>query len=400
MLLASRSPWWPALGGLFLTGCLFPDYTFRSSNGGGGASSTTTSSTTSSTSTTSATTSSTGMMEDCFNGLDNDGNGLAGCDDPACASVTECVDAIPVGWGTYGYVLLAETDPTMPATCPSYAPTSMYSGFSGLQPGNASCSDCGCDPPTGQSCAIQQDLNAGKSGIQFAQVRDVACGANATNIQDLTVPGPTPAWDLTCVSSDTAPGGNTTCPGGACNQSVYVGLPSVVGGMCNANGGVLSKETPSWQTAVTACGGVKAAGCSGGKKCIPKPMAPFNFTACIAKGGDQSCPAPFTKKHTYYADFDDTRACSTCTCGGPIGGLCEIAINFYASPTCTGMPVATIVAGQDTCAIVNGNATVAGRSGSLASAPSGSFCSPITPTSTVLGNVTEKAATETTFCCF
>jgi len=340
-------------------------------------------------------------MEDCFNGLDNDGDGLAGCDDPKCAAVTECVDPIPVGWGTYGYVLLSEGDPTMPLTCPTYAPSSPYKGVSGLLPGNAACTDCGCDMPTGQQCTLTQDLNVGKPGVQFAQVRDKMCGTAATNIQDLTIPGPAPAWDLTCTSTDTAPGGVSTCPGGACNQSINVDLPTVSGGMCAANGGALVKQMPTWQTALTACGGVLAAGCTGGKKCMPKPMAPFNYTACIGKAGDQTCPSPFLKKHLYYTDFDDTRGCTGCNCNNPVGGICQININFYATAGCTGMPVATIVAGgMSTCVAVAGNPTIAGRSGSLASAPSGATCSPISVTSTVTGSVLERASTATTFCCF
>ena len=321
MPLPSRTPHWVALVGVSIAfssgGCLFPSYTFTETGGGGMGGMTTASTSVSS----SSMSSSTGMppTEDCFDGIDNDGDGLADCDDPKCAAVTECVDPIPVGWGTYNYVVIGEGDPAMPVMCPTFAPTAAYTGFSTLVPGSASCTDCGCDSPTGQTCDLTTDLNGIKPGIQFAQVKDAPCaGGTVTQITELTTPGPLP-WSPQCSAVDAAPGGQM-CSGHACNQSIYVALPTVSGGMCNANGGMLQKQAASWQTAAAGCGGVHAAGCTNGKKCMPKGMVPFNYTACIGKAGDQTCPAPFTKKHTYYTDFDDTRGCTKCNCESPTGG--------------------------------------------------------------------------------
>ena len=134
---------------------------------------------------------------------------------------------------------------------------------------------------------------------------------------------------------------------------------------------------------------------------MPKPVAPFNFTACIGKAGDQTCPAPFTKKHLYYTDFDDTRGCSTCNCDKPVGGLCDVTINFYSTASCTGTPVVSVVAGQSSCAnLPMTNPTIAGRSGMVTAPPSGASCSPISASSSVTGVVAARASTETTFCCF
>jgi hypothetical protein len=402
MPLPSRTRHWVALGGISIAfasgGCLFPTYTFTES-GGGGMGGMTTASTSASSSSMSS--SSTGMppTEDCFDGIDNDGDGLADCDDPKCATVTECVDQIPVGWGTYNYVVIGEGDPAMPVVCPTFAPTSAFTGFSSLQSGGASCSDCGCDPPAGETCDLTTDLNGGKAGVQFAQVRDVPCGMNATHIVELTTPGPLP-WTPACSDVDSAPGGLSNCPGGACNKSIVVALPSVSGGSCMANGGMLMKQMPSWQTAATACGGTHAAGCTGGKKCMPKGMAPFNFAACIGKAGDQTCPAPFTKKHTYFTDFDDSRGCSTCSCGMPLGGVCDVTLSFYGTAACSGSVVGTILAGASQCVDLTGNPAVAGRSATISVAPNGATCSPDNTSSTVTGSVVPRASTETTFCCF
>jgi hypothetical protein len=190
------------------------------------------------------------------------------------------------------------------------------------------------------------------------------------------------------------------CSGHFCNQSIYVALPTVSGGMCNANGGMLQKQTASWQTAAAGCGGVHAAGCTNGKKCMPKGMVPFNYTACIGKAGDQTCPAPFTKKHTYYTDFDDTRSCTKCNCDSPTGGTCDITVSFYGTANCSGSVIGTILAGASTCVDLTGNPTVSGRGAQISVAPMGASCSPVDQSSTVTGSVVARASTETTFCCF
>jgi hypothetical protein len=395
MRLPSRTRWWVALVGLSVStlaaaGCLFPSFTFTGSGGGGAGGGTTASTTGSVTSSTAS--SGTGgapPTDNCF-------NGVSGCDDPACSAVTECIDPIPVGWGNYGYVIIGEADPSMPVTCPSYGSTSAFSGFSGLLPGNASCSDCSCDSPTGQTCSITDDLNTVKPGLQFAQVRDVPCAnPSATNIHELTAPSPWTAG--MCSAIDTAPGGQL-CSGHACNVSVYVGLPTVSGGMCNPQGGMLTKQGASWQTAATTCGGFHMMGCSGGKTCVPKPSAPFVPGTCIGKAGDQTCPAPFTKKHLYYTDFDDSRGCTSCTCGSPSGGACDISISLFTDAACTAAnQVVTFSAG--TCTDLTGNPTLNGRTNTVASQPQGASCTPDKASSTVTGTVGQRTSTATTFCC-
>ena len=112
MLRLSRALHVGALLPLGLTACLFPDYTFTPGAGGATASSSVVSSSSS------GGAGGAGPTEDCFNGIDDDADGLADCADPDCAPATECVGPIPVGWGTFGYVVLAETDPTAKPVCP------------------------------------------------------------------------------------------------------------------------------------------------------------------------------------------------------------------------------------------------------------------------------------------
>lgn len=378
--------------------CLFPEYTFTESTGGSGgkgssSSASVTSSSTSATSTSVSSSSGGPPMENCFNGTDDDDDELADCEDPDCAPDTECVDPIPVGWGTFGYVVLGEAA-TAPA-CPSYAASVKYSGNKDLANTGFSCSNCSCGTPMNRDCDLETDLDPGTGGLQLFQVRNVACSnMNATNIRTLTAPDP---WSLACDATNTSTGGQS-CVGQPCNTSVFTQTPTVSGGSCTPAGGVINKTSPTWQTASNACGGIPAlAGCEGGKKCMPRSDSPYFAGVCIGKAGDQICPAPFNTKHVYYKNFVDDRACTACTCQSPSGGTCGISLTLYSDAACGGAAITTFNAG--TCQDLTGNPTIAGRSGVVSTPPTGGSCPPTSLTSAKLGDVIPTSASATTFCC-
>ncbi len=396
MLRLSRARPAGALLALGLSACFFPDYTFKNQGGGGATSSSSASSTGSG-----------GMgggggmgpVEDCFNGVDDDQNGLADCADPACTPVTECVGAIPVGWGAFGYVVLGETDPASAPMCPSYATTSKYTGNASLMGGSWSCTQCKCDPPAGESCDLTHDLNAGPVGIQAFQVFDTPNCTNPTTIKNVSIPGTPPSgpwWDLTCTATDTLASG-AMCGSNPCNTSVFADFPTVSGGSCAAKGGTPNLSTPSWGVAATVCGNVAAmAGCGAEDKCMPKPAAPFEGHVCVGKAGDQTCPAVFTKKHLYYGGLADTRGCAPCGCGDPSGSVCEITIKLHSDDACAiNPPIATFTAGS--CANLTGNPRIGGREASVTQAPNGGSCTPTVSNPMPTGSLTES--TPTTFCC-
>ena len=377
---------------LGLTACFFPDYTFTAGAGGATTSSTVVSSSMSSG------TGGTGPTEDCFNGSDDDADGLADCADPDCAPATECVGPIPVGWGTFGYVVLGEADPTTPPTCPSYASSVKYVGNKTLLGGAFSCSQCDCDPPMAQSCDLSTDLNSGKPGIQPFQIRNKAlCDPSATTLSEISVPN---TWDLTCTDGapviDSVPGGQL-CVGVACNQSIFAALPTVSGGSCMPTGGAPILAAPTWDFAATACGNIaQMAGCSGQDRCLPKPASPFAGRVCIGKAGDQTCPTgAFSKKHLYDGSFTDTRACEMCQCNGPVGGTCKMQIELHSDDPCVALPIATFQAG--TCAPLVGNPRIGGRVATVTEAPNGGSCTPTQVDPAKMGGV--AAGDPTTFCC-
>lgn len=67
--------------------------------------------------------------------------------------------------------------------------------------------------------------------------------------------------------------------------------------------------------------------------CLPTPAAPFQTGVCVYKAGDNECPTLFPTKHVYYDKFEDTRGCSDCSCGNPLGGACTATIDIYKDPT-------------------------------------------------------------------
>jgi hypothetical protein len=385
--------------------CLFPDYTFDLKTNTGGAGGTGGGTSSSSSSSTSSTTSSSGtggampLPEDCLDGTDNNGDGKVDCEDPLCQADYECVEPIPTGWGTPGYVALYEGAATAtPPDCPTDLPTAVYTGSATLNVQPAACVACGCATPAYQTldCQLQTDLNPA-AGIQAMQVSDVACGAvGATQLIALTVP--TPPWGGACFHAESLPGGQL-CSGHACNTSVQSSLPTVTGGACQPTGGTATKPPVKWASSAVACHGTRQGkGCTGGQVCMPKPKTPFKPRVCVEKPGDVECPAGsgFQNKNVYFTDFTDTRDCTGCACGNPSGGSCEITLSLWSD---SGAGVCSTASGSfkaGQCFNLSGNPGILGWSDQVTKAPSGGTCQP-TLTTGAVGTVVEK--NPTTICC-
>ena len=374
--------------------CFFPDYTFDEAQGGGEPSSTSLATTAAETVSMVASSSSGGPVEDCFDGVDDDGDGLADCDDPDCSVTTECAPPIPVGWGSFGYVVLAETDPDSPAACPAFSPAAKYEGLAQLTGTGFSCSSCGCDLSVDQTCSLA-DFDGSKPGVQPFFVRDVPCAVTAaTNLVSLSVPA---SWDLTCSALDAAPAG-ATCPGGACNQSITSPPAVASGGTCGPHGGALDKSDAAFQLGARACGDAPSlGGCEAGTRCVPRGSTPFGSRTCVGKAGDVACPggSGFQERHVYFEDLSDDRGCTECHCQGVTGGECVITTSFSTDDGCSTMPPVAVPSGG--CADLSGNARVGGRTASVTATPSGGSCLPTPGGGAKTGAV--AGVTPTTFCC-
>ncbi len=392
-----------------LGGCLFPEYTFDepqggNPSGGNGAGTTTLQGA-------GGTGGSPGVggmggtpdiggmgggapVEDCLTAGDEDNDGMADCADSDCEPDLECADAIPVGWGGFGYVALFRGSPLADPACPEGALLAVHSGNDNLQNATAQCSACDCDDPVWGGCELTDFNPVGAVGLQGLRARDLACGLSAMNFDDLTVPA---AWDGSCNGPDFAPGGGT-CPGTSCNQAVEAQVAKPTSGTCGALGGEPSGGDPSWGEGVKAC---KAAtglqGCSGGQVCVPRPPAPFEPRSCIAKAGDNACPAgAFSLKSVSYGDYQDTRDCSECSCNAATGGTCKLTISLFSDVplnTCN-IPLAMVESGA--CVNLPSNPRVSSRTSAVTQAPAGGSCS-VSGGGVASGGVTP--IDPTTFCC-
>jgi hypothetical protein len=228
-------------------------------------------------------------LEDCFNGKDDDKNGHVDCADPACAPSASCVDD-PAGWDLVRFASVPFGG-SQPVPCPDgSAPKVLFA-----EPSAAGCAACACSF-SGAACSApriscwyyQITCSFGSSFDRQA--------ATADCVDDIGVP------DVALLSS--------------CKLT---GAPyRTAQGTCSAGGGALAPAEP-WALELHVCPVVTAAkggGCLGGQACAAKiAAAPYDGPLCVAKDGDEPCPAGYSSSSTQaYAGADDTRACSACSC--------------------------------------------------------------------------------------
>ena len=433
--------------------CLFPSYTFdgtgagtgagggthTSSSGAGGGMSSTSSSSTSSTSSTGSTSSSSGTSSssstssssttsstsssstsstssssststggvpetDCFDGLDNNGNGLVDCADLSCSSVVECVPDVPTADGWDGPFALYDGAPSDPG-CPNAYPSPAYVGNDNLMASPATCAACFCGVASGEKCVPPAELTIGDASckqqdyctgtLSLPSVAGAGCVVDSVPIDGGTAYYGFPGGRTTC-----GPGANATCDkptGTQCNQSVSAPAPTVAGGQCAASGGAASKPPVTWSTLARACGGpvTTAGGCNIGQRCLPKAPPVYSAGICISKPGDNACPAGAfaNNKHLFYGSHDDNRDCTACGCDAPTGGTCSVTITIFQDTNCT-VPAGTFAAGN--CTGLNGNLPIYSREVGISGVVGGKCTASATG-----GQPTGAAAptAPTTFCC-
>lgn len=289
------------------------------------------------------------------------GTGGTGGGPPECeASTHTCVPETPVDW-TGPLALYTGDGAVAPPACVGTYPTAAGAYNSELDPGVASC-NCSCDPAQGIMCTASVNLCYTSSSCFL-----ICNGTNAT------VP-PTACTDISSLA--------------ATNVHVSNPAPTSMGSCAPQPNNTL--PTPTWGTAAKACGGATTSptGCMAGELCAPLALAPFD-KMCVVHTGDVACPNAFyAEKHVFFENFDDTRACSACSCGAA-SSTCGGHVDF-TQQNCT-ILVSQVNAG--TCATKDLNGFVP-TNAIYAPDPSGSC----PPSGGVLsGTVTEAAPV--TFCC-
>jgi len=232
-----------------------------------------------------------GLPEDCLDGVDNDGNQLVDCEDPLCQSGYECVPEVPTGW--LGIYRLATAQyPVASPACPNGDEGEIY--FEGLGDA-ATCSSCSCGSAQNGDCTLPT-MSCYEDSSSCSTSVDVTSPAD-TNCHDFP-------YGFLCS------GGCSS--GQKCqisSQASLVGSPS-----CPASGGAVTLPD-MWQQQHDVCHyDSLGAGCGSGMVCVAKGAAPYDDPACVIQADAGACPAGWTDEIHAYADANDTRDCSDCTC--------------------------------------------------------------------------------------
>jgi hypothetical protein len=299
-----------------------------------------------------------------MNEIDDNGDGLADCDDPQCWVTHVCAESIPGSWTGVGWI-----DPES-TTLPCSAGLLQQNLFAGL---NAPALSCGCECGTPYvHCAL-----------------DLTCSPGKTDC----VTNPTTTPITSCAAMTTLPQGVSGCTAGS---------PRVLGG-CPATTKT-TRPAVSWATSGRACMAAEGGACSAGGTCVPR--APAGAVGpCIARAGDYPCPTTgiYTTKRLFYTGAPvDSRTCSACaTCAA--NGLCSCdsangcGVSIYTEALCTGTPQTVGGPGSGgTCTsiTVQNSAEVSAAAFGVIG-PTGTSCVP--GTSTATGSI--SPGPKVTVCC-
>ncbi|MBK6917357.1 MAG: hypothetical protein IPH07_08160 [Deltaproteobacteria bacterium] len=219
-----------------------------------------------------------------------------------CGAQAACSAPAPSGWfgpTIYARVTEAGDLPACPAEYAEPGPT-VLEGYH--DPGPALC-DCECDYGVAPSCygyKYSHTTAACNSYLDYAQVSE------------------------TCM--------NTNVAGFASFYAYLQNSPS-----CMQN---KVEEIPpvEWDATVRSCKlqGPATSCEEGAGVCTPLPPSDFEANLCVYKQGDEACPpGEYSVKRSYYSNIEDSRDCSSCSCGAAVA-TCEAVMEVYADLDCAG----------------------------------------------------------------
>jgi len=245
-------------------------------------------------------------VEDCLDGIDNDGDTLVDCADSDCTQV-ECVPDAPSGWqGNVRRRPSAYMGAV--ADCPDGTLPTVYAGG----PASAACTACVCGGAMNASCGPP----------------DVTCyqGDNSCNNNQLDIGVADGTCEKPAVSNDST----MSC-------EVTTASAVVVPGSCAPSGGTVIGDP--WAGEQHVCLDPTAAaggGCGPAEACVPVGVAPYDGPACILQAGNTPCPAAYPNGSVVFTGGTDTRGCSPCGCDVPATTCAGGAFRFYDFDGCAG----------------------------------------------------------------
>lgn len=212
-----------------------------------------------------------------------------------------CVGAVPDGWSGPAIVHTAPPDHPLPECPPDY-PNEGPTLFDGLSATAAEC-DCECGEATQMECEPAQ-VGLWKYGCEDE---------------------PDEAYEAApdeCLKTDTL----------LLNPRVGVEPLQASGGSCEP---IPTAEVPAaaWSERTVLCTAEPVDPCEGGH-CVAPPAADFDTAICIFTPGDTQCPAGYDEdRRVVYTEVSDTRGCTACTCGGPVG-TCSGTVELHGNGWC------------------------------------------------------------------
>jgi hypothetical protein len=299
-----------------------------------------------------------GKVEDCFNGLDDDCDGLPDCADPDCAPTALCVPR-PAG-GDVGTTVGAGQ------TCPvGFAKVAMGTPYGlAVQGGGASCTGCQCGTSV-TSCAAALttyltavDCQGGTNGQSETTIDSASAATcpvpdpHTTNVYGAALA----PWTLT--SSACVPSGAPIKPTATFSTSTS---------FCKAANLV---ETGGIGQ-IGQIGQIGKTGCAAGSVCMRRP--PAGDGACALLADASACPAGTKMNAVVYAGIQDSRACAACTCTLE-GASCDNLVLQMGSDSSCGVDTADVHGGARACVASPTGVAVPGYH--LAGAPTNGACKP------------------------
>lgn len=296
-------------------------------------------------------------------------------------------------WTRWPDLLLLQAPGPVPPSCPTgFAEQLLY--YADLNAPPPVCGVCKCEESTGQCTGMPSEIY-----IAAGQCGD----PGATK---LPFDGP-PDWDGSCTSANALAAG-VKCPAGSntpCAQSVSFGpLPGPTSESC----AVAVEPIPalqfsrSWDTVGILCrGDVDETRCGQGAVCASELGPPWR--QCVWRSGKhEQCPTHYEDGPYFLYPEDaviDTRNCSACECGPPVGSECIGTYHVFEDGACTSQFAEEMISstiGQCTNLISPGKAVGGKAITDLAYLPGTCEASGGEPVGEAHGDETQAV----TFCCY
>lgn len=248
--------------------------------------------------------------ERCFNGADDDCNGLTDCADPACAEGAVCE---PSG-DNNGVLVAADQD------CPRGYTEQSIEVYQGLVRGT--CDGCTCTPTSTQ--CVSGDLYFYDSSDECLDDAELTGGSLV------------PPIVYECPSEPVRQGFTAGYRVGAIHMESGSGT-------CTP-GGSATPAPPSWETSLKYCVADSAGtGCQFGHACVPSQS---EGRSCYESGSGE-CPAELVLEKVF-GSYSDSRTCGACQCDGA-GDCSGVGIQLGSDWSCDVTNPVTY-AGQKDCA--------------------------------------------------